>query len=213
MKYTSCLFVVFFVCFSAFSKASNRDQFDYLSISVNKPSYDDLNFTPNLDQAALSPYLQSMDSEKLGFRLFYGYQFNRFLAVETGFDYFGANDFSLYQEVAGANNTVTRKNLLSGSFKSLGADVRAVATYPVTNNFYLKANIGALAWRSEQDIVSKTGEEFSLTDNSESGVSLVTGIGMAYGYRKFVAISLDIERTEIADITATNIGLSFTFRI
>lgn len=213
MKYTTPLLFISFLCFSADSMSSSRDQFDYLALSINKPSYSDLDFSPGLDDTDLSPLKENVEKENLGFRLFYGYQFNRFMAVEGGIDYYGKSDFSLYTEATDSENVVTKTNVHTGSFSSIGTDVRLVGTYPLTNNLYVKASVGALAWYSDRNYVTKAESNFIANEESKSGVSVVTGLSLAYGIRKFAAISLDYEKTEISEIDTSNIGISITFRL
>lgn len=212
MKYITPL-LVSLLCFSTDSMSSSRDQFDYLALSINKPSYSDLDFSPGLDEDDLSPLKENVEKENVGFRLFYGYQFNRFMAVEGGIDYYGKSDFSLYTEATDGQNVVTKTNVHTGSFSSIGLDVRLVGTYPITNNLYLKASVGALAWDSDHEYVTKEQNNFIANEESESGVSVVTGLSLAYGIRKFAAISLDYEKTEIREIETSNLGISVTFRL
>ena len=192
--------------------SKGRDEFDYLAFSVNTASYSDLDFTPNINFTDLPAISSKADSEKLGGRLFYGYQFNRFFAIEGGLNLFAAKNFKIQEQSQGDNNTTVTTDLFSGGLKAFGADLRAVAIYPVTKNLYLKANVGAVGWRSELDSVSLVDNELIATTNKESGVSAIGGFGIAYGIKKTVAISLDVETTEISDIRVTNVGLSFTFR-
>ncbi|MBE0365534.1 hypothetical protein PULV_b0126 [Pseudoalteromonas ulvae UL12] len=42
--------------------------------------------------------------------------------------------------------------------------------------------------------------------------SLLSGIGLGYGFNKTVAISLDLEKTEIADISTQSLGLTVFLR-
>lgn len=215
MKYTISLLLASALCWShgVQAKSNTRDQFDYFAVSLNKPSYDQLDFTPNLEATDLEPLKEEVEKEKFGTRLFYGYQFNRFFAVEAGFNYFGKSSFKLYTETTSAQNVVTKKTQHKGSFSSLGADVRLIGTLPLTNNLYLKGSVGALAWSSDKEFITKGTDEFVINEESESGVSMVSGLSLAYGIRKSVAVSLDYEKTEIAGIDTSNIGLSVTFRL
>lgn len=213
MKYIKNAALVLVAYHSIGVASAAPNSFDYLAVTVNKPSYSELDFTPDLTAADLEPLKESKDSEKSGFRLFYGYQFNQYIAAEAGLNYAGKQEYSLFTESTNDQNAIVKTTQHTGSFSSIGADVRLVGTYPVTNNFYLKANVGALAWRSDRDFISKEANTFSVTEKTSNGVSLVTGIGMAYGFKKVAALSLDIEKTEIDDIDTTNIGLTITFRL
>ncbi len=213
MKLLSKLLVASMLFVVANVDASHRDEFDYIALSINKASFEEFDFTPDLDFSSIDSFGETIGSSKLAGRLFYGYQFNQFLALEAGFDYFSGKDFSVFEETSAANNSKVKTNIYTGGFKAFGGDLRVVGTYPVTNNFYIKTNVGALAWSSEVDTVSREVNGLVATTNEENGISLIAGLGLAYGIEKLVAISLDVETTEIADIRITNLGVSFTFRI
>jgi len=153
--------------YSLQSSANNRNQFDYFGFTASLPSYD-LDFTPSTTAEELSPLKEQVGSEKVGARLFYGYQFNRYLAAEAGVNYNGKNSFSLYSENTNEQDVVVKTTVHSGSFTSYGGDVRIVGTYPITNNFYLKASLGALAWSSELDTVTKENVTIFAVDTSDS---------------------------------------------
>lgn len=213
MKFISTIFALLALLTIATAAASSRDKFDYIALSVHKGSVKDFDFSPTLDFSTIESFGEKAESSKLSGRLFYGHQFNQYLALEAGLNRFLAKDYTVFEQTLGANNALVTKNIYTGGFSAFGGDLRVVGTYPVTNNFYLKTNVGALAWRSEIDRVSRQNTGLVATKNEESGVALIAGLGLAYGIEKTVAISLDVETTEVSDIRVTNFGLSLTFRI
>lgn len=213
MKQTVSLVLVALLGWPLSVEAKARNDFDYLAFGVNKPSYDDLDFTPKLNEASLAPLKEEIGKEGVGFRAFYGYQLNPYVAIEAGANYYGKNDFTLFTEKTDNKGVVTKTTQHKGSFSGLGGDVRLVGTYALTNNLYVKGSVGALAWFSDKEFVTKETNKFVINEESESGVSLVTGLGLAYGIKKFVAVSIDAEKTEVAGVSVTNLGLSVTFRM
>jgi len=53
----------------------------------------------------------------------------------------------------------------------------------------------------------------SVTEAKDRGVSLLTGIGFGYGISKTMAVTLDFEKTEVADIPVKTISLGFSFKL
>jgi hypothetical protein len=43
-------------------------------------------------------------------------------------------------------------------------------------------------------------------------MSLLTGLGLGYGFNKVLAVSIDFERTKIANISTQSLGLSVFFQ-
>jgi hypothetical protein len=195
------------------AKQKGQTDFDYVAFTVSSTTYNDLFFAPGLTSTAIAPYKQEVASPKISYRAFYGYQFNPYIAVEAGLNVFGQNDYVLFNETTDNKGAVTKNTLAAGEFSSMGGDLRVVATYPVTNNFYFKATVGALAWDSDKHQLREEGSNYILTNTSETGVSPVASFGMSYGFRRVMAISLDVEQTEVFDVKVRNIGITATFRL
>ncbi len=211
MKHAVNLIVVSTFLYSSVAMSKSRNEFDYWGVSISDTSYSNLNVTPDLDEDVLLPLNENINSASVSLRGYYGYQFNRYLAAEAGLNYFGKNEFSFYSE-SESNGVITQTTEFSGEFKALGADFKLIATYPITNSFYLKASVGALYWDSKKDILVRNEENFVLDNVSESGTSVTTGFGVAYAFGRAMSLSLDVEKSEIADADITTTGISFTFR-
>lgn len=110
------------------------------------------------------------------------------------------------------NGKLKNKTVHSGDFETLAGDIRIVGTYPLSDSLFLKAHIGALAWDNEFSVLAQNNEELLVQKTSDSGVSLLTGVGLGYGINKAVAVSLDFEKTEIADISTQSLGVSLFIR-
>ena len=192
--------------------AKNANQFNYIGISSQDNSYENLNFSPEIDTAQLLPIKYNKNSSETGWRGFVGHQFNRYIAVEAGLTSFGKASFSITEEITDSNGKTTINTIQNGEFKTLAGDIRAVATYPINNSLFVKAQIGVLAWDNEFTFLVHDLEEYTVQKKSDKGVSLLTGVGIAYGFNDLVAISLDFEKTEIAKITTQSLGLSLLVR-
>jgi hypothetical protein len=192
--------------------ANNVNQFDYLGISLQSNSYDDLDFSPQIDTSKLSPLIYKSSSSSAGLRGFLGHQLNSYIAIEAGITSFEKADFSVIQESIGLDDKVTTEIINNGQFKTLAGDIRAIGTYPLSGNLFLKAHIGALIWDNEFTFLTGEITKLSTEKVSDTGVSLITGFGIGYGFNQEIAISLDFERTEIAKVSSQSIGASFIVR-
>ena len=215
MKYLIGSLSILFALHSAHVEAKQKGQtdFGYVAFTVSSTTYKDLNFAPELSSTGLAPYKQEVASPKISYRAFYGHQFNPYLAVEAGVNVFGQNDYVLFSETTNRQGKQTKNTLAAGEFSAMGGDIRVVATYPVSNNFYFKATLGALAWDSDKHQLREQGSNYILSNTSDTGVSPVASLGMSYGFRRIMALSLDIEQTEVFDVKVRNIGLTATFRL
>ena len=173
--------------------ANDPNQFNYVGISFQNNDYDDLNFSPSVDTAALAPLIYKADSSESGFRGFVGHQFNRYVAIEAGVSSFGKAGFSVIKQTKDSKNNLKNETLHSGKFKTLAGDVRIIGTYPLGDNLFVKAHIGALVWNNEFNNLIQNTEKLLVEKKSDTGVSLVTGLGLGYGFNNKVAISLDFE--------------------
>lgn len=191
--------------------AKNANQFNYIGINFQNNSYENLNFTPGVDTTQLSPIKYDENSSEIGWRGFVGHQFNRYIAVEAGLTSFGKASFTIAEEQTDSNGKIAINTIQNGEFKTLACDIRAVGTYPISNSLFLRAQIGVLAWDNEFTYLVDT-EGLTAQKDSDKGVSLLTGVGIAYGFNDLVAISLDYEKTEIAKITTQSLGVSLLVR-
>jgi hypothetical protein len=185
--------------------ASYTNEFGYLGASHQTFDYSELDFSPEIDTSQLTTSVYNAGSSSTGTRLYLGYQFNRFIAAEVGFTSFSNARFTVKEE---STSTV----LQSGKFKTVGADIRAIGTYPFTDNLFLKAHIGALLWDNEFTFLSGTTTDLSTEDDNTTGISLLTGLGLGYGLNDIFAISLDFETTEIADVSTKSLAVSIVAR-
>jgi hypothetical protein len=194
------------------AQANDLNQFDYFGISIANHSYDAIDFSPQLDTDLLSPYVYKSTSSEIGGRGFIGHQFNQYLAIEAGITSFGNADFSVIEKSLDSEGKEKKTTLHKGSFSTLAGDLRIVATYPLSNNMFVKAQLGAVFWDNEFDTLSGDSELQIVKSVGDSGTSMLAGVGLGYGFNKKVAMSLDFETTKIATITTQTIGLSLIIR-
>lgn len=204
--------ILIFILGMAFSvAASDINQFDYYGLGIQNNDYDKLDFSPGFDASKITPN-KYKESDSLGLRLFAGHQFNQYIGVEAGIGFYSKSKFSITQKDTDANGKVTNKKIHQGSFSTTSGDIRVIGTYPINNNMFFKAQVGALVWSNKFNFLTGDLATQVLKTDKDTGVSLLTGVGVGYGFNKKFAISLDVEKTKIHKIDTQTLALSVSLR-
>lgn len=212
MKIVSKTVVAVLSVLSVSAQAKDVNEFNYFGVGFQHNSYDHLDFSPQLEASVLAPLRLDDTSSSIGIRGFAGHQFNRYLAIEGGVTSYGDASFSVIEQGTDADGNTTSDTLQSGEFETLAADVRIIGTYSLDGRLFLKAHLGALAWDNEFTFLTGDPEALNTATDSDSGVSLLTGLGVGYGFNNSIAISLDYQKTEIAKISTENLAVSLLIR-
>jgi hypothetical protein len=192
--------------------ADDGNQFDYVGLSLQQSSYRNLDFSPTIKPNALTPLSYHESLSGSGFRGFIGHQFNQYLSLEAGVGTYGKADFKVTQEETGTDGKPVYKTVFNGGFKTTAGDLRVVGTYPLSDSLFLKAHLGALVWSNELTTLDGTVAQPETLKASDNGVSLLTGLGLGYGFNNKIAVALDFERVKIASIQTQNLNLSLIVR-
>ena len=115
-----------------------------------------------------------------GYKLYGGYDFNRYFAVEGG-----------YFDLGKGSNAV-------GHINGRGFYVDGVGTFPVWGNFSLLGSAG----------IEQAKFKTSLGDDSSSGYKL--GAGVQYDFSKQVAMRVQYERYRFGDVFDNKLGVGST---
>jgi opacity protein-like surface antigen len=141
-----------------------------------------------------------------GYRLKLGYQYSRFLAVETQFVDFGRTSGDFFS---------TNPNLGS-AFRSTGFGVDTVAMLP-WRSFSFYGRLGA--YRGESRNAFAQYSTSLLGDNAARGTRWRYGLGMRYDFTKSLGIKAEVERysplgtpldTQV-ETDVVSVGLSWRF--
>ena len=195
-----------------FASAEKSEAFNYLGVGLATQNYEGLNFSPSVDTSALGPLTYSDNDRSTGFRLLAGHQWNRYIAFEGGLSSLGKGDFKVTEATTDANGKAINKAVHQGDFRTYAFDARVVATYPFDNKWYLKGTLGAMFWQNELSRLGGTPAALEVTKVKETGVSMLSSIGIGYGFNKNVAVTLDYEKNEVADHSMDSVGISVLFR-
>jgi OOP family OmpA-OmpF porin len=149
------------------------------------------------------------DKQDTTYKVFGGYQFNRYVAAEIGFFDLGKYKFTAQTVPPGT---------LSGEVKIRGFNLDVVGTWPMTDAFALLGRVGAQS--------AKTSETFSTTGAAISSanqlhkhqVDVKAGVGVQYALAPSALLRAEIEHYRVSDglgqrngVNALTIGVVFPF--
>jgi OOP family OmpA-OmpF porin len=175
------------------------------NIGMSTANIDEEKITQNLTNASYTD-----DERDLGYKLFGGYQFNKYFALEGGYFNLGKFDYAL------STATGTAK----GNIKIMGVNLDAVATLPVTEKFSAFGRVGANYARAKDSFSSTGSISFADTDPKKNDLNYKFGAGLQYAITDAVGIRLEAERYRIddavgnmGDIDLFSIGLTYRFGV
>ena len=179
------------------------------NLGQSRATIDEARIVDGLKTSGFTTASITDDDRHLGYKLFGGYQFDRYLSLEAG--YFDLGQFNF------AANTMP-PGTYRGNLKLNGGNVDLVGTLPLTRRFALLARIGA-NYADVRDSFSGTGLVV-VTDprRSENATNYKFGFGMQYAFTESLVMRAEAERYRIddpvergADIDLISIGLLYRF--
>lgn len=179
------------------------------NIGQSRATIDDARIVDELHASGFITTAITNDDRHLGYKLFGGYQFNRFLSLEGGYFDLGQFGFNAQTLPAGAYR---------GNIKLNGANVDLLGTLPFTERFGAFARIG-VNYADARDSFSGTGF-IAVSDprRSESASNYKFGFGLQYAFTESLVMRAEAERYRIddpvehsADVDLISIGLLYRF--
>lgn len=176
---------------------------------VTEATIDDDRITSGLLDNNLTATSIADDDRDRGYKLFGGYQYNKYLAVEAG--YFDLGHFGF---VANTNPAGT----LSGDIKVKGLNMDVVGILPITEKFSAFGRLG-VTYADTKGSFAGTGA-VNVLDPSPSArdTNLKVGLGVQYAFTEALSLRGEIERYRIndavgnkGDVDLASIGLVYRF--
>ena len=149
-------------------------------------------------------------------RLFGGYQFNDFFALEAGYVDLGELALDISTNVANSLGTINAAGTAIADVS--GIDLTGVLMLPVHERVSLFGRLGVLAWQADiagnvSGTVSSAGRRAGISETlstDESGADLSYGFGALFGVTDTVSIRGGYSKYEIADINVLSIDIVFS---
>jgi OOP family OmpA-OmpF porin len=151
----------------------------------------------------------STDQRDIGYKLFGGYQFNKYISLEGG--YFELGKF-------GYTVTTTPAGTLDGTIKLRGLNLDLVGTLPITKKFSAFGRFG-VNYAEARDTFTGTGAVGALNFNpSQRDTNYKYGLGIEYALTDSLDIRAEAERYRVndavnnkGDIDLFSVGLVYRF--
>ncbi len=131
------------------------------------------------------------DTTDRGYKLYGGYQVNRYFALEGG--YFNLGEFSF-------TSTTQPAGTFNSNIKLRGLNVDAVGFLPITEKFSAFGRLG-VNYAESKDSFRGTGFVNPLKSRTtERETNPKIGVGLQYAFTEALAVRLEVERYRINDI-------------
>lgn len=192
-----------------FAMAQDAGWYAGANIGQSNATIDEARIASGLLNSGLVAGPFSNTERDRGYKLFGGYQVNKYFSVEAG--YFDLGRF-------GFATTTTPAGTLSGDLRVKGLNLDAVGTLPITEKFSAFGRIGVAYARTEDSFVG-TGAVNVLNPNPSSrDTNLKVGLGVQYAFTDALSVRAEIERYRIndavgnkGDVDLASLGLVYRF--
>ena len=189
--------------------ADNTGWYGGANLGQSQATIDDARITSGLLANGLTAGGINDINRDLGFKVFGGYQYNKYFAVEGG--YFDLGQF-------GFNTSTVPAGTFSGEIKLKGLNLDAVGILPITDKFSVFGRIGVTHIQANDSFVG-TGAVNVLNPSPNSrDTNLKVGLGLQYALTDSLTLRSEIERYRIddavgnkGDVDLVSVGLVYRF--
>jgi OOP family OmpA-OmpF porin len=192
-----------------FAMAQDAGWYGGANLGQSNASIDDARISNDLLGSGLVTTSIDDDDRDRGFKLFGGYQVNKYFAVEAG--YFDLGQFGFVA------NTVPTGSL-SGDIKIKGLNLDAVGTLPITEKFSAFGRLGVAYAHTDGSFVGTGAVNVLNPSPSARDTNLKVGLGVQYAFTEALSLRAEIERYRIndavgnkGDVDLASIGLVYRF--
>ena len=179
------------------------------NVGRSSATIDDARITSGLAGAGLTVTSISDRNRDTGYKIYGGYQFNKYIGLEGGYFDLGKFGFTANTSPAGT---------LNGDIRLRGLNLDLVGTLPLSERFSLLGRVGA-NYAQARDTFSGTGA-VGVTNPSPSkrDTNYKIGVGLQYAFTESLSMRGELERYRINDavgnkghIDMVSVGLVYKF--
>ena len=179
------------------------------NVGESRAKIDEARIRSNLLGSGFTTSSFNKDERDIGYKLFAGYQLNRYFALEGGYFDLGKFSFTDNTQPLGA---------LNGRLKLRGGNIDLVGMLPITENFSAFARVGA-NYAEVKDNFSGSGAVNVVNPSpSKKATNVKYGLGLQYAFNYNWAMRGEVERYRIddavgnkGDIDLISLGLIYRF--
>lgn len=205
-------FVALVIVISPYTMADDLSELGWYggaNVGESRAKIDDQRIIDGLAASGYSTTSMHNESNSTGFKIFGGYQFNRYFALEGGYFDLGQFGFAARTVPAG---------VLNGNARFNGLNIDAVGILPVTQRFSLFGRAG-VDYAQAQDTFGGTGAITALNPTPHTwGTHYDFGAGLQYAVTKSVDVRAEAERYRLndavgnmGDIDVFSLGVIYRF--
>lgn len=170
-----------------------------VSLGQSRAKIDEERITAGLLGAGLTTTSMARDEHDTAYKLFGGYQLNRYVGFEAG--YFNLGKF-------GFSSTTVPTGTLNGQIKLQGLNLDVVGTLPLTERLSAIGRVGA-QYASARDRFSGTGAVNVLDPNpSKRAFNYKLGAGLQYEISRSLLVRTEVERYRVNDAVGNHGGVN-----
>ena len=170
-----------------------------LSVGQSRARIDEDRISAGLLGAGLTTTAMSRDERDTAYKVFGGYQLNRYVGVEAGYFRLGEYGFTA---------TTTPAGTLTGRIRLQGANVDLVGTWPLTDRLAAIGRVGA-QYAQARDTFSGTGVVSVLDPNPRKNeINPKLGFGLQYEVGRSFFIRGEAERYRVNDAVGNHGGIN-----
>jgi opacity protein-like surface antigen len=175
-------------------------------------------FNAQLVALGEAPLSATADKRDIGFKVYGGYQFNKYLALEGGFV-----DFNDVKAIVNFTGPGAPRGVSNFTAENDAWMLAAMGILPLTESVSVFAKLGASHWSSNQTVSSRNPQDqlilvagYPQTDTGYDGVDPYYGVGASYALLDNLALRAEWERFEfdapnIDHIDLISAGVSLKF--
>ena len=174
---------------SSFAVADDYGWYVGGNLGQSRAKIDDQRIIGSLARTGLSTTSINDDDRKLGYKVFGGYQFSKYFALESG--YFDMGKFSF-------NATTSPPGTFSGDLKLKGFNLDTVGILPIADKFSAFGRLG-VNYSEVKSSFSNTGSVGTFPNQSKRAANYKYGLGLQYDFTKSLGMRVEAERYRIDD--------------
>jgi OmpA-OmpF porin, OOP family len=194
---------------SPFAAADDSGWYGGINIGQSRSEIDDMRITSGLLAGGFTIASITDDDLHFGYKVFGGYRFHQYFALEGGYFDLGKFGFTAITAPAGT---------LSGTIKLKGVNLDAVGILPFTDRFSAFGRFG-VSYAEAKDFFAGTGSVNVPNPNrKERGANYKFGLGLEYDFTEYLGMRVEAERYRIndavgnkGDVDLVSLGLVYRF--
>ncbi|WP_298220465.1 outer membrane beta-barrel protein [Halothiobacillus sp.] len=175
----------------------------------SRATIDNDRITRNLLGSGFTTNALTNDDRDIGYKLYGGYQFNRYFALEGGYFNLGKFGYTAY---------TTPQGSLTGEIKLQGVNLDVVGLWPITDKFSLFGRVGVNYAKAQDQFVGTGAVLVTNPSPSARDTNYKFGVGAQYALTESLDVRAEVERYRIndavgnkGDIDLISAGLVYRF--